>query len=64
MANDFTGEKFASKEACKIRPFKYFANKDEGFYMSRILKLPLNGNKLSNKTAHIWNKLDNFNYVE
>jgi len=40
MANDFAGEKFASREACENRLSQFFANRDEGFYERGIMKLP------------------------
>jgi len=40
MANDFAGEKFASREACENRLSQFFANRNEGFYERGIMKLP------------------------
>lgn len=31
MANDFAGDKFASKEACENLLYQFFTNRDEGF---------------------------------
>ncbi|QQP54383.1 Histone-lysine N-methyltransferase SETMAR [Caligus rogercresseyi] len=52
MANDFAGEKFASREACENR-LSHFANREEGFYENGIMKLPSKWQQVSNKTVHI-----------
>ncbi|QQP54762.1 Transposase, partial [Caligus rogercresseyi] len=39
MANDFGGEKFASRKACENLPTHFFANRDEDFYERGIMKL-------------------------
>ena len=41
MANNFAGEKFASREACKNQLSQFFINRDEGFYERGIMELPL-----------------------
>jgi len=40
MANNFAGEKFASREACENPLSQFFANRDEGFYERSIMELP------------------------
>lgn len=53
MANAFAGEKIASIEACENRRSQFFANKEEDFHESGIIKLPLKRQQLSKKTVHI-----------
>lgn len=48
MANDFTGKKFASREACKNRLSQIYANMDEGFHESGTIKLPSNWQQVIN----------------
>jgi len=50
MANNFAGEKFASREACENRLSQFFANRDEGFYERGVMKLP---SSYRTKTVHI-----------
>ncbi|OAD54130.1 Histone-lysine N-methyltransferase SETMAR [Eufriesea mexicana] len=40
MANNFAGEKFASREACENRLSQFFANRDKDFYERGIMELP------------------------
>jgi [histone H3]-lysine36 N-dimethyltransferase SETMAR len=39
MANDFAGEKFASREVCENLLLQFFDHKDQGFYERGIMKL-------------------------
>lgn len=41
MANDIAGEKFVSRVACEKRLFQVFVNRNEVFYESVFIKLPL-----------------------
>jgi len=43
MANNFAGEKFASREVCENRLSQFFANRDEGFYERGIIEYLQNG---------------------
>jgi len=37
MANNFAGEKFASREACENRLSQFFANRDEEIFMREVI---------------------------
>ena len=55
---------YDSREACKDRLTQFFANKDESFYQSDIMKLSSKWQEVIEKKVNDSPKSDNFKHVK